>query len=566
MDETSPPSARRSLAWKVVFCVGLVLVAGCTGLISAEGDGAGSDSPTGNRPPGTGEVPRVELPNELTSVTAFGKSGIHRLSREEYRQTVMDLLGIAVTDDETAQLLPQDTSETFFDTDYPTQVPSSALVRGLKALAETATERARGHDDARRALVPCEPSSAGDEVCFRAFLARFGRRALRRPLTEEEVGGYLPLLAAGERDGDFFTSVSLAIRAFLQDMEFLYRIEVGTPTDMPGVVALTPYETASRLSFLLWGTGPDDVLLDLAESGELETSEQIASAAYRMMADARAARRIGRMHAMWLGYDGVRDGSPLLSAMRRESDALIERVVFTEGRPWVDLFTIDETFVDRGLAEHYGFVAPLADQSAWVRYPDRRGGILSHATVLSNGSKFGDTSPVQRGLFIRLRMLCQHVPEPTDVGIDTNMPPGAEDPNACKWDRYAAHRENAACAGCHSLMDPLGFGLENYDELGRYREHDKDRPDCPVRSQGELIGVGTFSGPAELGARLLESRQLHSCFVRQFYHFATGRKDRDDDASAISALGSFFESAEYDFAELLLAYVTAPAFRHRSVE
>ncbi|HET6585137.1 MAG TPA: DUF1588 domain-containing protein, partial [Nannocystaceae bacterium] len=248
----------------------------------------------------------------------------------------------------------------------------------------------------------------------------------------------------------------------------------------------------------------------------------------------------------------------------------LERVVFDEQRPWFDIFRLDETFVNDTLAEHYGLPLPGSDTPEWVQYdsPDRRG-LLAHGAFLSVGGKFNDTSPVQRGLLIRTRLFCQDIPPPPpDVDVD-QAPVGA----VCKEDRYANHRMGG-CAGCHSQLDPVGFGLENYDAQGRYRSHELDNPDtpddesqCVISGDGEIVGIGTFSGPAELGALAIDAGLLDGCVVKQLYRYAIGRQEIDVlDQAFIDAVVLAVGGGEFRLDDVLLQFVGTQAFGYRREE
>jgi hypothetical protein len=205
---------------------------------------------------------------------------------------------------------------------------------------------------------------------------------------------------------------------------------------------------------------------------------------------------------------------------------------------------------------------------AWVPYGNaRRRGLLSHGSFLSVGAKFGDTSPVERGLFVRSRLFCQEIPPPPPV-VNTDEPPRAASATACKWERYAAHREAQGCAACHQLIDPVGFGLENFDDQGRYRTTEKGLPQCRIAGDGEIVGVGTFRGPAELGDLALRSGLVTECLATQLYRFGVGRSELDDTDRMLVKLLAQRGAAGKDFRfdELLLDLVASPAFAHRREE
>ena len=508
-------------------------------------------------------APGPSFANEdLASVTA-----VRRLSQRELDNTVDALLH-----DETRPATRLLTEDEFspFDNDYTRQEASAALVTNLEVLAEEVSQRALETPEQRAALVGCTPTGPGDALCFRAFLEGFLPRAFRRPVRDEEVEVYLPLLefATEENehvDNDFYSAVNLVIRAVLMDPEFLYRIERGAPTDTPGVVELNGHEIATRMSFLLWAAPPDDALYEDASSGRLVTADGRRDAALRMLEDPRAQVQIRRFHAMWLGYRTVPHSAELAAAFQTETGAAIDRVVFEERGDFRDLFRLDETYLTGALAEHYGLPAPEGGEG-WVPYGDDigRGGILSHGSVLSAFSKFSDTSPTQRGILIRTRLMCLTVPAPPP-DVDVDQPPGEGD-DVCKSDRYAAHTEIASCAGCHNLIDPIGFGLENYDMAGRFREHDDGLPECTIDGVGQVPGGESFSGPRDLAEQLLADGTLDACAIEYLYQFILGRPVDSEESATLAGLVSSFRESGYDLLGFLAEYIASERFARRVSE
>ena len=505
--------------------------------------------------------------DSVERVTGVGEVGARRLSRDEYDNTLRDLLK-----DESRSgflKLPEDILDPF-DNDFTTQQPSGILVETAETLAFEAAARLMADPAKRDEVIGCVPTGAADLDCLRSFVATFGRRALRRPLAAGEIDAYLAFSDLSIEANDFYVGAGMVVAALLQDPEFLYRIERGTPVPgRKGLYRLTDHEVGTRLSYFIWGSTPDDELLDLADRRQLRTPDQVRAAAERMLADPRARARIDRFHAMWLGYYKLPHSAELTAAMRTETQQLIERVVFEEGRPWADLFTSTETYVDAQLAQLYGMTTP-ASGAGWQAYdgPGNRAGLLSHASFLSVAGKFGDTSPTQRGKLIRERLMCQVVPPPPpDVNVDE--PPQSTPTSTCKEDRYAQHRNDGSCFSCHNQMDPVGFGLENFDQTGRWRAHDNGEPTCTISGQGQLYGLASdpvvFQGPAELGSILIESGVLESCLVTQMYRFAMGHREQRSDAETIDLLASSFtQSRRLD--ALVLDLVSAEAFGYRQEE
>ncbi|HWP05142.1 MAG TPA: DUF1588 domain-containing protein [Polyangiaceae bacterium] len=493
------------------------------------------------------------------------ETGARRLTRSELDNIVRDLFGDATSP---AQKVLAEDEFNPFDNDYTLQRASRALIDSLEALADDVAARALA-PAARSKVVPCTPSGAGDTACFRETVTALGLRLFRRPLADDEVSAYMTLQAFSTEDNpdvphDFYTGIELVLRSMLQDPEFLYRLELGTPQAEAGVFKLGEYELATRLSFLLWGSTPSDALLESAAGNGLSAASARRTVAEGMLDDDRARDAVHRFHAMWLGYRSIPASAELASAFDLETTHLIDRVVFDEPKSYLELFTSPETYVNNLLADQYGLTRPSGGEG-WVSYGTTgREGILSHGSVLAAFSKFSDTSPTQRGIFVQTRLLCNKVdPPPANVNVDQ---PPTSTTSACKYDRYAAHRTTSSCAGCHNNLDPIGFGLEQYDIGGRLRTHDDGHPECTIDGEGELPGYGTFSGPGELSEKLVGSGELSSCFVEQWLSYALGRHVADNEAGVVDELSQGFSSKSYAAKELLLDYVASDRFALRREE
>lgn len=561
------------MQWRCVYALSSVLAcSACSGTIEDErarphdeGSGrgsaaeGGSDAGTG----GSGGGGRAGGGNP--GMYTGSETAARRLSRAELDNTLRDLLG-----DETSpasQALAEDLYAPY-DNDYAGQLASSAYVESLEVFATDVAKRALQTPAQRTKLIPCTPAGSNDTACFDLVAAKLLASAFRRPLAPDETGVYRSLLDLGnDANADrvngsaFDTAVALLIRAVLLDPEFLYRVEAGSATKTPRVFDLNDHEIASRMSYLLWGTGADAALRDAASAGKLRDPMQRRTAAERLWKDARAKEQLHRFHAMWLGYRAIPQSPQLAAAFARETNALLDRVIFDEPQSYLRLFSFEETYLDATLADHYGLPHPSA-ATGWVRYGSGRAGLLSHGSVLSAFGKFSDTSPTQRGIFVRTRLMCQELlPPPPSVMAD--KPPAGDRDAVCKSDRYTEHRTSASCAGCHSLTDSIGFGLENYDLGGRYRTHDEGLTECQISGEGEIAGVGKFKGPAELGALLVDQGLLDACVVRQYLQFALGRKPSAGEESAVALFTQKFEGGNYSLKDLMLGFVESDAFARR---
>ena len=505
--------------------------------------------------------PDVVLPAGAPGLEVLEQPGLRRLTMHEYHATLEALIGDA--SEPGRDLWPED-PRTPFDNDAAHQDPTSALVMAAESAAIAAADALTADAARRDALVRCSPTAVDDEACMRSFVTSFGRRALRRPLRGDEVTDFVTLgRTTAIFENDFFGGVNVVVRALLQDIELLYRVEIGEPVDgYPGLFRLNGYEIATRLSYFLLGTTPDDTLLDLASMGELDTAEGRRVIGEGLLADPRAVAQLDRFHALWLGYEQLPHAPELTRAMREESAALVERIVLDEKRSWLDLFLADETYVDDTLAAHYGLPAPAGGRG-WVTLEGtERRGLLSQGSFLGAGMVTGESDPVRRGLYVRQQILCEEVPPPPPDVLAEPQPPGDDQ---CKYDWYAAHR-SGPCADCHRYFDPIGFGLERYDTEGRFRTTEPGRPECAITGQGELYPVGTFEGPAELGELLVGYEPLRGCLTRRVYQFAMGSVPGARAQAFVDWMKTELERSGDRLDQVLLSLVSHPAFGYRLEE
>ncbi len=507
------------------------------------------------------------MPVKLTDEKAaeIGVSGLRRLTRVELDATLRGLLGD--TQRRAQRLLPPESTDPF-DNDYRLQIASGALVEAVEALAIELSDAALMDPMRRAMLLPCTPTGPADAACLRAFVQEFGRKLYRRPLSDAEVERFMTLQPFAVEAADFDFGVRLVIRAMVQEPAFLYRVELGAPTATADLIRLTPYELATRLSFFFLGTTPPDWLLDAARDGELDTKAGVATAARRLLADPRATSQIERFHALWLGYHRLPHALALTTALQQESDALVDRVVFTENTDYFALFTSADTFVDAQLATHYGLSGFTGTGFQWTGYGAApRKGLLSHGSVLSQGVKFADTSPTQRGIFIRNRLLCQEVPPPPP-GVNVDEQPTSSSP--CKKNRYQAHASVGGCKSCHDSVDPIGFGLERFDREGKFRLTDDGLPNCPIDGEGTVVGAPagnlSFNGADGLADALIASGAFEQCVVTQVFRFAQGRRENATDVPGLLSRTETFKSQNRNFQTLLIDMVSDETFAFRREE
>jgi hypothetical protein len=531
-------------------------------LAAACSAGAPADPPLPGAP-GAAPVPPAAGPC-ATSEAFF--SPLRRLTRQEYNRTIRDLLG---DDSAPADRFPADEVSGGFGNNAAVLGVSPLLAEKYQEAAEALAARAVQD---LGALVGCDPVRTGEEACARAFVERFGARAYRRPLTPTERDRLLAVFAVGRTGGSFGEGIEVTLRAILQAPAFIYRAEHGRPA-RPGekLVGLTGHEVATRLSYFLWGTMPDARLFEAAARDALATPAQVAAQARQMLADPRARPAVVEFHRQWLGLAALDHLSkdreaypefdaPLAAAMAAETAAFVEDVVFGGAGTLGALLTSTRGFVSPALARLYGVSG--GDGRQPVTLPaSERAGLLTQAGLLSVHALPDQSSPVHRGKMIREQILCDQMPpQPPNLMVS----PPEVDPRRPTRERFAQHAEDPACSGCHRLMDPIGFGFEAYDGIGRFRTSDGGRA---VDASGELVDTedadGPFRGARELADRLAGSRDVRDCAATQWYRFAFGRLEGPGDECSLRGLRAAFDAAGGDVRELLVALTTTEAFLHR---
>ena len=502
--------------------------------------------------------------NEAGPETTRPGAVLRRLTNSQYNNTVRDLLG-----DETqpADQFPPEDFVNGFKNQYDAQNLSPLLEEAYSTAAEKLAQNAFRNGDQHH-LVPCKPGFA----CRERFVAEFGRKAFRRPLTEEERRRYTSLF---DRERSFFPGAQLVIEAMLQSPNFLFRLDETTNP------AWKPYAAASRLAYSLWDSMPDSALLDAAARGEFSSPAQIETAARRMLRDPRAHQAVDEYVSEWLRFDRILTSSrerrrfPKFSretaiAMTEEARLFISDLIWND-RNFMDAFDANYGFVNADLASIYGVPAPAQD-FARVVFPlqSERAGLLGQALFLSLSAKPDDTSLTGRGLFVREQFLCQHVPPPP-VGVNTNLAPSTEAHPQTNRDRMSEHTSNQFCATCHNLIDPIGVGFEKFDAVGArhdqyqllfYSGHSGKRTppksvNLPLDTKGWVAGIpdSNFSSPRELGVILAKSPLCQECMVKQYFRYVTGRMETSADSPLIRKVLEDFRQSNFHFQELMISLV-----------
>jgi mono/diheme cytochrome c family protein len=445
---------------------------------------------------------------------------------------------------------------------------------GIQAVVITGPFKATSPGDtpSRHRVFVCRPAAsiqASEAGCARQITTTLARRAFRRPALDGEVETLMGFYQQGRAEGDFETGVQQMIARILVSPAFLFRVETEPPGVRPGTAyRLSDLDLASRLSFFLWSSIPDDELLETAVKGRLRDPKVLAQQVKRMLADSKSAALTANFAGQWLylrELAGVQTSAKdfdanLRQAFRRETEMLFESIV-REDRSVVDLINADYTFVDERLARHYGI--PNIHGSYFRRIPldadSPRRGLLGQGSMLTVTSVATRTSPVQRGRWILETLLGTPAPVPPP-GIDTNL---EKDPEAVKAtslrQRLEAHRVNPVCASCHKIMDPIGFGLENFDLIGAWRERDGR---TPIDSSGQLVDGTKLSGPADLRQALLSrSDAFVTTATQKLFTYALGRPLHFDDMPAVRAIVRRGAPNGYRFSSLVLGVVESAPFQ-----
>lgn len=545
----------------------LTLSGACTGSID---DGVPSHA-VFNPETGEWEVPEVDPETGLPVGQGVVRAPLRRLTRFEYNNVVADLFGDMRAP---ANALPSDQSGNGFGNDADAVSTSSLHIEKYAAVAESVAAEAL-RTGALRRWSSCVESvtDASDARCAQDVLSKVMVSVFRRAVTSEEVAEFVALFDLLREDATYNQALSGVLEALLQSPEFLYRPEFGTADPArAGVRKLTGYEAATRLSFFLWGTTPDQTLLDAAAQGELDNKEGIAKHAERMVADERAKAMVRHFFGQLLHLSGlpgaVRDAetfpdySPDVGAwMQEETHRLIESVVFEGDGSWQTILSAPYTFLNAPLAAFYGLESTSSNAESFERVDlssTPRRGVLLQGGFLTASTHSNFTSPVKRGGFIARELLCIDIPFPDGEIAEQVTPP---DPygGATARERYSQHSEDQVCATCHRLMDPAGLALENFDAVGRWRESEND---VTIDARGEVPGVtGEVDGATDLVLKLAEQPSVQSCLAEHWMEFAYGRSlDQSTDADLTKSVVQAFASNDHNMRALLVALTQTDSF------
>jgi hypothetical protein len=519
---------------------------------------------------GSSSVGGMGSPSSLLNLPAGDVpiARLHRLTTSELGHSLQDLLGDAVplADVETDSVV-----NGFASIGASTVATSPAGVSLYEANTIAATNYLFADPTRVTQQLGCTPQNAQDAACLSQAIASFGRRAFRRPLSDAEVTRFTMLATAiaGKPGSDASSGLRHALSAILQSPSFLYRVELGAASAADGGrLKYTDFEMASRLAATLWDSVPDDALLDAAAAGSLGSAEGVKAQADRMLSDARSHRAIqafaDELYGMFHLGEATKDPAvfpdwkdTIKASLQEELERRVDAMVFTQHGDFLSLYDSKSTFVNNELARYYGLPEQAMDGFRAVDFPadSPRAGLLGAGAILAGHALPQRTSPTSRGKFVADALLCITVPAPPP-----NVPPlpPMAGPGATLRERLTAHRESPTCAGCHALMDPMGFGLENFDSVGLYRTLDNGKP---VDASGALGDGSAFNGLAELGAALRKTAVAGPCLVSKLYAEAQGRPAIDRDGAALDGLAASFATSQNRVDQLLLSLVESEAFR-----
>lgn len=544
-----PRKTRSMLGWLGLSLVAAVFAGAC-----------GSDPPASPAKPDYG--PRPPMPDTAA------QTGAQRLTVPQYGNTIRDIFGK--------------------DINVPTAIEADAALDGFVAIgASVSTISPSGvekyekaafaiaqqviADDAHKAVVlQCKPTGPDDMACAKETVTRLGKKLYRRQLTDAETTRLTNIfMQASAALGGFDRGLEYAIAAMLQSPHFLYRPQVGEADPAhAGQLRYTSLEMASRLSYFLWNSTPDDELLAAAEKGDLVNDAALGAQIERMLASARAHEGLRAFVTDWLKLrelDNLNKDptlftyySPDLGPMvREETLRLFEHLVFELDTDVREIMTTRQTFVNTKLASMYMIASPADEGFNLVEFPENspRVGLLGHASILALHSHPRATSSTLRGKFIREGLLCDTIPPPP-ANVNTGLPEPSQTARTLR-ERMQPHLQDPVCKSCHILLDPIGLGLENFDAIGRYRAKEVG---AVIDASGDLDGV-KFADARALSKGIHDSPKFAPCIVRKVFSYATGFRPADADAATLRTLHWDFRDSGYRMKELLKLVAMSPAFR-----
>jgi hypothetical protein len=563
---------------------GLVLVFACTGSVGgingkAGGDGSGgddsSDDDTGQGGDGDGGGDQGGAGGPIETACREPSPGpipIRRLTERQFANSVKDLFA--------------------FTTAMATDFPVTSIRKGYRTYGEANTVTADGAEDISSAAATvaarattnvnttlgCTPGTAADDACVKGYVRKLARRAYRRPANDDELAAldrvYSQMRASNFTPGE---SVAAVIETVLQSPQFLYLSETGQDPEATAgsIQALTAHEIAARLSYGLWDTLPDPELEKAADDGALSSSDQVEQQARRLLADRRAEPLIAQFIEDWLELfrmtGQTKDAqkfpewnAALAQAIKTEITTFATEVAFRGDKSFATLMSAPFTMANNATAGLYNAPRPAAN-AGFVKVelnPSQRAGVLTSSAFLTAHAGTQEGLLVVRGAAVRRNFLCQEIELPPGLMVTSPAP----DPNLTARERFKEHSSEVECAGCHSLMDPIGFGLEGYDALGRIRTKEPNGADVDVSGSLDRAGdaSGPFAGGVELSQKLAASNTGRDCLARQLFSFMAARPFSEQaDRCALHFIEKRFAESQGDLQELVVAIAVSDTFLYR---
>jgi len=496
-------------------------------------------------------------------------SPVSLLTRAQYDATVSDLLG---DDSQPSSSFPPENQVSGYNNNTEVHIANPLLVEQFMDAAEGIASRAV--TSKLTTLAPCAGTSTADQAnCGASFVTSFGKRAFRRPLTGEESQSLTTLFNGVNVTRGYSAAVELTLQAILQSPQFLYRMDSErAPSFETGAIPLNWYQIASRLSYFLTNSMPDAPLFAAADAGALSSSAEIELHARRLLETPRAKAMVRDFNRQWLqldqmsglarnGPDATTDVKGIGADYRESLQQFLDHAFWEQG-DLRSLFLSSSVFVNARLGGVLGLNAPASGFGAVSDAPGRVG-LLSQPGLMAMLAHSDQSGPVQRGVFVRQRILCLDVPPPPP---NFNPVPPDPNPNLTTRERFAVHTASSACYSCHKLIDGTGFGFEAYDQLGRYRTEENGQP---IDTSGEMLNTGEagvdgpYKGVVELSNRLALSPRVERCIASNWYRYAFGRVETDADGCSLREVQQKFAASGGQFKELLVALTLTDAFRYR---
>jgi hypothetical protein len=552
--------------------------AGCTGKVGAQPSGAagssggGNTTGAGNTTGGgnttgagnaTGTAGTGNGPGTITGATCAqvgmdsGAAVMRRLSNLEYQLTLQDLFQL--TAPPALDGIPPDVDRDGFRTYANIQTVSSQHLRAYIDRAHALADTLMADATRRSRVLGCEPTASG---CLRAFVGRFGKLAYRRPLEATEIDAIVNRATADALDAT--DQFRFAIEVMLSASSFLYRVEVGDGASP--LATLTPHELAARLSFSLWGRGPDAALLDQAAAGALATPEGLAATTTTMLADPRAKTYYQAFFRQWLGFEGIvaPPNTPagwsdaLITDMVRETQLVVDDFAWGK-RDLLGMLSASYTRPTAALSTFYGLPAAAADGTAQLPAGHARAGtgVLTHPALLA-AKRDGDLIAM-RGNWLRHTFLCKTLTiDPAVAEMLGELLVGLT-----RVEIVQKRNTEGACMGCHAIIDPVGIGFVKFDHTGRFDATIDGAVYGVASALPDAIGNAPFSTIAELATKLQGMPQVSACLASKLFTYTEGREPVRADTCAVEAASTTFASGGNDFTGMLKGLVTEPSFRLR---